>query len=378
MEGLSDVALNRRFHTIRIRGVEIEAFVSASSIDMSSDASTRVSFSPRSEPIFVDTPNPLVAVRFGIVNQGLFYVIETGRGLRPNHLALTADGWSIAISPISDGQFGDLSSIEDPIHKITHAAELTRIDGSEFTAQAAHEMLDVLAMFFSFSRGRWVAPALVHGLDKTGAVAMEEWGTRRLHYHTDGATWFDRMHGESLVDLFPGFVDRLADADWKESISAAIYWYTRTNNLSAGPDGALVLIQAALERLAWEALVRTGRVLSQDGFGRLPASDQLRLLLERSQIPLEIPTTLRELAKSGKRFKWDGPQAFVEIRNAIVHPPKLRQNARAFPIYEGWLLGAWYLELVLLRLFNFQGQYSNRTREVLYVGEVEPVPWKAT
>jgi hypothetical protein len=38
------------------------------------------------------------------------------------------------------------------------------------------------------------------------------------------------------------------------------------------------------------------------------------------------------------------------------------------------MLARWYVELVLLRMLNFTGEYLNRTR-ALVVGDVERVPW---
>ena len=44
-------------------------------------------------------------------------------------------------------------------------------------------------------------------------------------------------------------------------------------------------------------------------------------------------------------------------------------------MFEAWQLAQWYLELILLRLFAFNGSYSNRTKQGKYIGQVEPVPW---
>jgi hypothetical protein len=44
--------------------------------------------------------------------------------------------------------------------------------------------------------------------------------------------------------------------------------------------------------------------------------------------------------------------------------------------WDAWLLGMWYLELVLLRLFDYEGTYSNRLVREGWIGdEVQPVPW---
>lgn len=60
----------------------------------------------------------------------------------------------------------------------------------------------------------------------------------------------------------------------------------------------------------------------------------------------------------------------VETRNLLVHA---RANDH-LPWHEAWMLARWYVELVLLRMLNFTGEYLNRTR-ALVVGDAERVPW---
>ncbi|WP_041233024.1 hypothetical protein [Cylindrospermum stagnale] len=76
----------------------------------------------------------------------------------------------------------------------------------------------------------------------------------------------------------------------------------------------------------------------------------------------------------------DGVQALTEIRNAIVHSnPKKRQKVlnRAFEEQrEAYELGLWYLELILLNLFEYKGEYWNRiAKKQRYEDYIENVPW---
>ena len=46
--------------------------------------------------------------------------------------------------------------------------------------------------------------------------------------------------------------------------------------------------------------------------------------------------------------------------------------------YDAWILGQWYIELTLLRLFGYTGSYSDRLRRGVWKSEaVERVPWMA-
>jgi hypothetical protein len=93
--------------------------------------------------------------------------------------------------------------------------------------------------------------------------------------------------------------------------------------------------------------------------------------LRECGIPVAIPPKLAELAREAATRGWeDGPRAVVETRNLLVHASANDH----LPWHEAWMLARWYVELVLLRMLNFTGEYLNRTR-ALVVGDVERVPW---
>jgi hypothetical protein len=93
------------------------------------------------------------------------------------------------------------------------------------------------------------------------------------------------------------------------------------------------------------------------------------------KIYFPIPAGLTELAKAFR----DGPEAFVQIRNAIVHgnleKRKKLNELSEVAIFQAHLLGLWYLELAILFILNYDGNYYNRT-----VGRglnpIEKVPWR--
>jgi hypothetical protein len=146
-------------------------------------------------------------------------------------------------------------------------------------------------------------------------------------------------------------------------------------------EASIILGQTALELLGWTTLVEDLKTISHKGFNDLPAADKVRLLLASYQIPLDIPTCLGALTQLAKAHNWlDGPECLVGMRNALIHPqPKNRkkvQSASSVAIYEVWNLGLWYLDLIFLRLFNYDGVYRNRLkRECSYDETLEEVPW---
>lgn len=253
---------------------------------------------------------------------------------------------------------------------------LQRVDGAAFSPEEAQRQLNLLGDFLTFCRGFWVSTSLTVGISTDGTVSMEELGTRKASPKKVSSNWLDFHHGNCMVDLFPKFVERMTDLSWQEALKHALYWYVRADTNLIGPDGGCFLLQAALERLAWHVLVRDRKSLSKNRFEKLSAADQLRLLLSATGIPLGIPTGLAELKKIGKVLTWnDGPQAFVGVRNRLVHPPKLNRNDIKLPYFETYTLGKWYVELILLSACGYIGKYSNRTNVHRWVGEVEDVPW---
>jgi len=197
-------------------------------------------------------------------------------------------------------------------------------------------------------------------------------------------SWFPDLQAQSLKKAFPGFLQRWKSPTWQEPIKLGIHWYLESNAQAGGIHGSIVLEQVAFELLSWVLVIEEKRLLSPSGFGKLPAADQLRLLLSQSGIPLELPGSLINLSKASKELNWiDGPQALTEIRNAITHSSDQKKRKRilqpsfSLAIREAYELGLWYLELVFLRLFEYQGDYFNRVaQKPRYQDNIEAVPWR--
>jgi hypothetical protein len=206
---------------------------------------------------------------------------------------------------------------------------------------------------------------------------MEEWGTRLLSPQRRTENWLHGWNGESVTELYPLFVQRLKDPDWCTAIEHAVYWSVRSDASQVGPDGGCILLQTTFERLAWQVLVIDKRSLSEEGFSRMQAADQVRLLLSACSIPLDIPPHLIEIQKAAKERNWrDGPQAFVETRNRLVHPPKKAGKSPGdWPTNEVYDLGKLYLDLLILSLCGYKGLYSDRTKPRHVRVTPDRVPW---
>jgi hypothetical protein len=246
---------------------------------------------------------------------------------------------------------------------LTHVCKLEQVDKSTFTLNQARDQIKAFSYYLSFARGLWIAPILLTGFDAKGNQVFEEWSKPEIKVDSwqDGYSW-TTPDSTDLVAAFPGFMRRWQDEAWKEIIQVSIHWYIESTKQSGGIGAAIVLQQAALERLAWVLLVKEKGGLQSDGFGRLTATDQIRLLLSQLSIKTEIPCGAINLNQVAKELNWfDGVQAIVEVRNSVIHPKvkKHKYITQSCQIeseetrYEAWVVGRNYLEICLLKFFDY-------------------------
>jgi hypothetical protein len=327
---------------------------------------------PLRTPCWFSTSHILHSGRFVVINFAHYWMGQT----QNLDFTLEALGWKAHFIPIT----GDTLELQprfnsDEEFRATHQVEFSREDGSSFTGKQAQLFLEKLSLFLSFCRGRWVAIALAVGLDDSGEKKYEQWGTGRISSWHEPNGWLDAHHGTCIGELYAEFCSKLNDAAWLDAIRHVVYWFARADTNLVGPDGACILLQAALERLAWHVLVRERSAVSDKGFRDLTAADQIRLMLNILSIPTEIPDGLVSLRKLGKSKGFEGPEAFTYIRNRLTHPPKKGAASESLPIYEAYCLAQWYVELAILSACGYNGEYGNRTIIGRWVGQVERVPW---
>jgi hypothetical protein len=296
-----------------------------------------------------------------------------GQGSR---VILRADGWKVTLDslPNTGDRIKSLKNIGG--YAITHVGKLERSNGAAFPIDEAQILMSALHYFLSFARGLWSAPILSTGLNAESERVWEEWGARLADpWQSVFLSWFGPHHGNALSDIFPGFVARWQDETWRDAVKTVIHLYIESNKQAGALNGSVVLTQTALELLSWVYFVQEKQRLSSDGFKRLPASDQLGLLISEAGIPLDIPACLSDLSRVARELNLNGPEALAETRNSIVHPGHKQKDKLASVMFEVWNLGLWYIELILLHLFGFGGEYANRLKPDQSIGEVELVPW---
>jgi hypothetical protein len=317
-------------------------------------------------------------VLFRVANFGAF----RDRGPVLDRMVWETSEWGVTITPI-DGLNDLLKEVKNVGgYIITHKIQVERPDGSAFTSDRARHVGQGLFRWLSFIRGLDVNAILPVGFDSTGQPVWQEWGSWKLHRWKSVLSWADPHHGSDLARAFPGFMRLWSSDGWQKAIGLAIGWYVDSNRNASGLESAIVCAQMALELLAWECLVGQGDAMTAEGFNRLNAPDRVRLMLAHHGIPLEIPATLPEMGQNGRELHWDDiADAVVFVRNKIVHP-EAKHRERIFGgngglLQDAWTCALWMLELLLLRLFEYDGPYSDRREPDKFVGKVVPVPWSS-
>lgn len=357
--------------SIDIPGVAEPVGLLMSGVMVNSEGEDVLTFGAQRSPIWIVKSQELRSGRTMLVNFAQY------RLLTPQSMGfeLNGAGWGTRIIPISDETLAIPAAMHSDEYRVTHQVEFAREDGSSFTPLEAQDFLGDLHYFLSFCRGRWVATSFSIAFDKEGEIGMEQWGPGRVSPWRDPSSWVDKHHGGPILELFQPFCQKLADETWKDALSHVVYWFERAKTDSAGPDGGCILLQTSLERFSWHLLVREQKLFSEKAFNKLSAASRLRLMLDALVIPSAIPPGLQQLGIYAQPNNLDGPEVLTFIRNRLVHPPKPTAVREKVPYYEAYCLAKWYLELAVLSVCGYKGEYSNRTRLRRWVGQVEKVPW---
>lgn len=293
-------------------------------------------------------------------------------------MILEDERWRVAVQGLPEGATDfawKCIDAEGGCH-VTHVAKLERADAAPFSGNEFDVQRELLASFMSFIRGRDYRLTCSIGLDAHESTTWQSLDHPSADSNVE--SWFSAEHGKQAEDLFPLFSRRWKQSEaWKDCLRTAVYWYTQatTDGKLPGIGAAIILIQSALERLAHHYLVVDRKMISGKGFDDLRASDRLRILFSVCGIPAEVsnftPDILQANAAFKKDAKWiDAPHAITDIRNSLVHPID-KKNVRQCYV-DAWCLALWYLELCILALCGYEGNYRNRM-----TGDVKSVPWNS-
>ncbi len=316
----------------------------------------------------------LRSVSFGVLNFPRFYGrkdkwIDMNEMRRRLGVAeMKDDGLMIEITEDPSLSENTKSLQTDDGYAVTHTGLIRRYDGENFCVKEAENILRRLRAFLSFARGSACGVTLVKAVDQNGSEMILEWGTTHTEPWSKGNdTWMPTKDGgDTLSPLFPGFWKLCNDQDWRETLFDTIDWYLNSKN---GPfHVGIILAEAALESLCY-------KITSAKGKG--VAGRDVPKALRKVGLCTKIPPSCRELKRFSEehsQFSDEGPKAIADVRNDLVHANKKFSYISAEAQMDALRLAQWYIELILLKQFDYHGRYRNR---LTIVGEnpFTNVPW---
>ena len=310
----------------------------------------------RSPCVALQTGGLLTKLQFNIVN------LRWSAGSRK--VTLQDNDWTLNIAPALT--FSKTTDILDRSggYGVTHTGTIERIDKGIFSVKTAEDMLQKTGLFLSFICGAHCSTTNVTGFDENDSQSWIRWGTNGVSPWKGRRSWLDITVLGALPIIFPAFYREVGRYP---SLARAIRLYAESN-VSSTIDVSLILAQVVLEIF-----------VSLKGSTGKNTGERIANVLANAGIPREIPSELKNLKALSAQNKWtNGPHAVVGLRNSITHPRAGHHEGSMDAYYEAKKLTLWYVELLLLEHFKYQGEYASRLAEVQRAGQTEMVPWASS
>ena len=341
----------------------------------------KISLAPTVLPsLAVNRKTSLLSLQLAIANFPRFFGstdqwIDDGHSRSRQGVAiLNEPPWTIRITALPNIADAWKQVASTNGRSITHTASISRTDGNAFAAGDAYDLIASLRSFLSFVSGKSVGIAYAEGTDQHGTQRLLRIGMDYTHPGADIDSLFLTVRGSTDIPLmFSGFYGPLAEPNWHDDIAKAIDCYVESNLTSV--HTGLALTQTALEILSRYNLEKIGLVKIDE----LLAENKIKTTLALSGIPCDIPSHLLHLTRLARKRHWtSGVQALVDKRNSLVHGnrknDRYRNSRDMLAIGEMHDLSQWYVQMLLLRMFNYKGDYSSRLARSEQ-SHVQSVPW---
>lgn len=257
---------------------------------------------------------------------------------------------------------------------ITHIGRMKKKDGSLFKTNNINDVLDNISMSLSFMCGRYVDICIVKGYELNNNIfrLCRECIVNPFRFVPN---WRDTVANNHNIEKYMTLMcNKLNDLYYGQVIKQVIDWYIETLG-NTTIENNIISMQIALETLSYVVLVEQQKILSDEEFDENVSSTNIRMLLNSCKIPIG-KEELHLFDEYIQNKFVDGVDLITYFRNKIVHPSR-KKNRATLHIEDMWniiQIAIRYVELVILYLINYKGEYSNRLKERSY-GKVELVPW---
>lgn len=304
-------------------------------------------------------------------------VIAAGNSSFMGRQLYKGEGFNVTVDRVSPSPIDERRGFE-----FTHVAQVQFADAQP--GDNVDAVADTLFHCLSFIRGGWVAiagPWLYLG-EKLTALRPDVTKASRQA----SLSWCPKTDHEAFAELFGHLHAAKKDEARREALHTAIHWLTESLQCAGGIEGSIVLLQAALESLAWFEIVQSRKICSTAGFEKLIAADKIRWLLSLYRIPVAIPSHcegLDEYLEDSAELN-DLPAVLTDVRNSLIHgsPKKVlkhlqKENGNQRRAHL-WYLVVGVLEQAILAVSGYQGKIQRRDLDERFTHmAVRRVPWSA-
>lgn len=257
---------------------------------------------------------------------------------------------------------------------VTHTGRIYRKDGQKFRTKNMEEVITNLSLSLSFCCGRYIniPNAMGYSEEKNVYRAWYKRVSSDYRFVFKWTTTISNYHNfEKYLSLS---CKALEDRYFNSTLENILDWYIEAlNGINLGNN--IISIQTALEMLSYVVLVENSSCMSVKQYDARSASQNIRTLLKKCKI--DYSTIHGDIfSEEINLYFSDGVDLITYYRNCVVHPSKQKRNIslQFDEMYNIILLGIKYIELVLLYIMRYRGEYTDRFKEVSF-GDVELVPW---
>lgn len=260
---------------------------------------------------------------------------------------------------------------------VLYAGELISKKGS-ISYSETNDLLCCLDAFLTFLNGRKTSTLFIQGIFEDTEI-WRNYTNFFIDTYKIVKTWPKRNVTLDFNDLWNKFSKIWKNCDDRGFLKSSIHWYAEANGNSGFTEGSIIMAQTALELIYnWWIIEQKKMILGKDA-ENINAANKIRLLLSQLNVNYNSPTEFKYLNNfiSTTDNILDAPEAIVYIRNAIVHSQEEKRKKLSsiddLAIKEALQLYLWYIEISLLRILDYNNQYSNRCINEYKLEEY--VPW---
>lgn len=328
-----------------------------------------------------DKSIPVSKIRFSIPNLREFFgdpIKTSERGVSRSRLSFETEKYSINID-----QLIKYKELKNKLklkggYIILHSGELIKKEGAIQYDDLIY-LKYCLSSFLSFLNGRKVGVFFAQGIHED-EVIWTDFTPMYVELFKTVHSWPCKLSIEGLNESWKNFFEIWKLLDEEDFLNSAIHWYLEANSDSI-IDNSIILTQIGLELVYNWFVIENKKMLIGKDAENISAANKIRLLLSQIGLKNELPIHFTELNSYLIQNNLpDGIEAFVQIRNTLVHSQEERRKKLSsvdpIVLYQVHELGLWYLELAILRVIDFRGKYCFRCSDKKWSGQNEiSVPW---